>query len=283
MYWLYIKDRLKDHTGLATQLLLLLLGIYVYIMADKQILWKAPLLFVGLLCWFLLRNKTKLPILWILGLILLIIDLRYSYFWVANHHFMLLFVVLSIIMYICHKREDILHKNIQVLLVIVVLTSVIQKLMSSQFMSGDFYYYMMNRGTFFRYFMNFFPESLEAVKSNQQALLELHDTDPSLTKQIILIDVVQNLKTISPIYAWITVAIEFFVAAALLWKPRSTWTHLLFIVMILCILSARLETGFMSLLAICGLFLCKNYKLRLLYIMISVACLTFIITKVGYH
>lgn len=169
------------------------------------------------------------------------------------------------------------------LLVIVVLISVVQKLMSSQFMSGDFYYYMINRGVLFRHFINFFPESLEVVKSNKLALLELYGTDPNLSEQIILKDVISNLKTISPIYAWVTVVVEFLVAVALLWKPRSTWTHLFFIAMILGILCARFETGFMGLLAICGVFLCNNLKLRLLYVVIIMACITFIITKIGYH
>lgn len=282
-YWLSIKDKLNDHIGLATQLLLLVLGIYVLIMAEKHILLKAPLLFIGLLSWFLWRDKTRHPIIWIVLAMLLIFDLINSYFWVANHHFMLLFMVLSVIMHIYIKRNDILLKNIQMLLVVVIFTSAFQKLTSNEFMNGDFYYYMINRGFVFRFFIKFFPESLELVKSNSESLLALHATDPNLAEHVVLKDIVPNLRMISVIFAWFTVVIESLVAIAMLWKPRSTWTHLFYAAMILGILCARFETGFMSLLAICGLLLCNNLKLRLLYIVIGMACITFIVTKIGFH
>jgi len=240
-------------------------------------------LFVGLLSWFLFRDKTKHPIIWIVLSTLLVLDLCFSYFWVANHHFMLLFMVLSVIFYTYHKQNEILVKNIQILLVIVVLTSAFQKLMSSQFMSGDFYYYMINRGSLFGFFINLFPESLEVVKSNRESLLALHSTNPNLAQTIVLKDVFPNLGMSSLIYAWVTVVVEFLVAIAVLWKPKTTWTHLLFITMIFGILCARFETGFVSLLAVSGLFLCNNLKLRLLYVAIIIACITFIVTKIGYH
>lgn len=282
-YWLYIKDKLNDRIGFAKQLLLLLLGVYVFILAEDHILWKAPLFFIGLFSWFLFRDKIKHPLIWIVFLVMLLLDLFFSYFWVANHHFMLLFMVLSIILFYYHKSHDILIKNIQILLVIVVLTSALQKLMSSQFMTGDFYYYMINRGTLFSFFINIFPESIEVVESNKESLLALHTTDPNLEQNIVLKDVFPNLRMLSLIFAWMTVVIEFLVAIVLLWKPRSTWTHLLFVAMILGILCVRFETGFMSLLAICGLFLCNNLKLRLLYAVIVMACITFIVSKIGYH
>ncbi|WP_411895897.1 hypothetical protein [Winogradskyella sp. A2] len=282
-YWLSIKDKFNDQIVLGTQLLVLLLCVYVFILAEEHVLWKAPLIFVGLLSWYLLRDKTDHPILLILGLVLLIIDLCYSYYWVANHHFMLLFVVLAVILYVYHQDKDIFLNNIQLILVIVILTSVIQKLLSSQFMSGDFYYYMINRGALFRFFINFFPDSLEVVKSNQEQLLALHDTNPNIQQSIVMKDIIPNLGKISVIYAWLTVIIESFIAFAMLWKSRNTWTHLLLIVMILGILCARFETGFMALLAVCGMFLCNNVKLRLFYVIIFMACIAFIVTKIGYH
>lgn len=220
---------------------------------------------------------------WVVFLGLLVIDLYHDYFWVANHHFMLTFMVLSVLIYSYHKRSDILLKNIQLILVIVVMASALQKLMSDQFMSGDFYYYMVNRGSFFRKFINLFPESLEIATNNAESVLALKETDPNIGESTLVKDIFSNVASASIIFAWATVIIELLVAIAILLKPKSAWTHLLFSIMILGILCTRLETGFMALLAICGVFLCSNIKIRLLYTVIVLGCFLLIVTKLGYH
>lgn len=252
-------------------------------MAEKFSLWKVPVLFIGLLAWFLFRNKTKHPVIWLLFLVLLVLDICLMYLKVANHHFMITFMVLSVVMYKYHERKEVLLINIQIIVVIVVLASVVQKLMSSQFMSGDFYYYMINRGSLFSSFFRLFPEALSVAKSNAVGFMDLQATDPNLLQSTDIKDVIPNLAVICRIFAWITVVLESMVAVAILLKPKSTWTHLLFSTMIIAILCARLETGFMALLAISGLFLCKHIKLKLLYVMIAIGCVTLIVTKYGFH
>ncbi|MGB3607406.1 MAG: hypothetical protein WBA19_09640 [Psychroserpens sp.] len=259
------------------------LTAYVFITAKAFYLLKSPVIFLSLITWLLFRNKIKHPIVWFTFFVLLSFDLFRSYLWVANHHFMLMLIVLSIISYKYHKREAILVKNIQVLLVVVVLTSTLQKLFSHQFMSGEFYYDMMNRGALFRNFVNFFPDSVEIIDHNVENLSSLKSSDPNDLDHIIIKDIFPNLAPICQIFAYITVTLEFTVAMAILTKPKHILTHLFLITLILGILCTRLETGFMNLLAICGLFLCHNLKMRLLYIIIALGCLTLVITKYGYH
>lgn len=141
---------------------------------------------------------------------------------------MLMFMVLIVGSFGYHKRGDVLQKNIQMLLVVILTASVVQKLMSSQFMSGDFYYYMANRGFLFRNFLNFFPENLEIAKSNSELILALQDTDPNFAQRIVLNDILPKLGKISLIYVWLTVIVEVVVAIALFWRPKNIWTHLLF-------------------------------------------------------
>jgi len=283
IYWIGIKEKLNNHIELASQLLLLMLGIYISIMSEKYGIWKTPVLFLGLFCWFFFRHKTKHPIIWMVFSALLVFDLYLMYLRVANHHFVLTFMTLSVLCYRYHKRSDILLKNTQILLVIVILASVLQKLISNQFISGNFYYYMLNRGFLFDPFLGFFSEISEVTKSNTESLIALQATDPNIGESIVLKDVFPNLGVISQVFAMLTIAMEFIVAIAILWKPKSRWTHLLFIMMIIGILCTRLETGFMALLAISGLFLCNNIKLRLLYAIIAMFCVVLVVTKLGYH
>ena len=280
-YW--VKHKLENPIEIASQLLLILLGAYILIMAEGNRRWKVPLLIIGLLSWFMFRTKKNYAMVWIFFFALLLVDLYHNYFWVANHHFVLVFMVLSIVFYNYHKRSEFLLKNIQILLVIVLITSVVQKLMSSQFMSGDFYYYMINQGSIFRKFINFFPEHLAIVKSNSQNLFAFKATDPNNSESVVLQNIFPQVGLYSLIFAWATVVIEFLVGMAILLKPRATWTHLLFASMIIGILFTRFETGFMASLAICGIFLCKNIYIRLLYVLITIGCIVLVITKLGYH
>lgn len=278
-----IKSKLYEGNKVAIQMLLLILSVYVFIMSQFNSIWKVPILFLGLLIWFFLRDKTKHPIIWLVFLTLLLCDFWHSYFWVANHHFMITFIVLSVIAYMYHQRKEVLQKNIQIILVIVILTSVVQKLMSNQFTSGNFYYFMINKGVLFQFIMKFFPESLEVVKSNSESYLNLWETNPNDGQTIVFKNITPNIGYISLLFAKITIAFEFIVAMAILWKPKKTWAHLLLILMIFGVLLTRLETAFMAILASCGLFLCSNYKLKLSYILIVLGCVTLMVTKVGYH
>ncbi|WP_152487226.1 hypothetical protein [Winogradskyella psychrotolerans] len=158
-----------------------------------------------------------------------------------------------------------------------------QKITSKQFMSGDFYYHAINLGGLFKFFFTIFPESLEIAKSNSESLTTLKELNPNLTEHIVLKDVFPNLSFVSRVFAWLTVIFEFLVAVAILWKPKKIGTHIIFIILLFGILFTRLETGFVSLLAISGLYLCKNIKLKLLYVLIILGCITLIITKFGYH
>lgn len=282
-YWSDIQIKLKDHVYLGKLMLLLMLVTYLFILSEDQKYWKIPIAIIGLFTWFLFRNKTKHAILWIMVFALLVVDLFYSYFWVANHHFLLIFMVLSVVLFSYHKQRNIFVKNIQILSVIVVLASVVQKISSSQFMSGDFYYFTSNIGALFKYFFSFFPESLELAKSNTESLKLLHKTDPNLDESIIFNNVLPNLKLISVVFAWLTIIMEFLVAIAILFKPQKTWTHLIFIAMIIGVLCTRLETGFMALLGVSGLIFCGNNRLRILYVLIILGCIALIITKIGYH
>lgn len=282
-YWIAIKNNRNQPISAAIQLLLLVSAIYIFFMGENLRLYKVFILFLGLIAWFFSQNKIKSKSIWIVILALLVLDLFNSYFWVANHHFVLLFMVLSVIFYNYSNNKKNLLDHIKWIVVIVVIFSAIQKLMSSEFMSGEFYYQVINRGFVFRRILNLFPESVAVIESNAELISNLHATDPNLGEGIVLKQVIPQAALISTLFAWITVFVEFFVAIALFLRPKNTWTHVFFILMILGILSIRLETGFMALLAICGVFLCKNEKLRLVHIALVLGCITLIVTKIGYH
>lgn len=269
--------------ALASLLLLVMLTIYSVLKAVDNWQWKVAVICIGILSWFLYKDRYKHPVIWLVLFTVLLIDLYFDYFTVANHHFMFVLMVGAVISYNYHQRKDILFINIQWLLVLVIAASVLQKLMSPQFMSGDFYYFMMNRGFLFQSFMNVVPGSVEIINSNDDLFASLKKSDPNLGLTITFRDVVPNLGVICQVFAWTTIAMELLVASALLLKPKKTWTHLLLILMIIGILCTRIETGFMALLAICGLMLSEKGFLKGIYVIIITGCILLIATRIGMH
>lgn len=269
--------------ALASLLLLVMLTIYSVLKAVDNWQWKVAVICIGILSWLFFKARFKHRIIWMVFIALLLIDLFFDYFTVANHHFMFVLVVGAVLSYNYHLRNDLLFINIQLLLVVVLAASVLQKLMSPQFISGEFYYFMMNRGFLFKNYMDVVPQSAEIIKSNGDLFSALKKSDPNLGLTMTFRDVVPNLGLISQVFAWTTIAMELLVASALLLKPKHTGTHLLLMVMIIGILCTRIETGFMALLAICGLILSEKGFLKGIYVIIITGCILLIATRIGMH
>ncbi len=221
--------------------------------------------------------------IWSLFLMIFIIELTIKYFIKANHHFLLVYIIILLIVYHKNRSWQEFVDNIKWIVIIVLMCSAIQKLISPQFVSGDFYYYMLNTGKFFKPILYFTPEVKEIIAGNYSQIIDLEQTNPNLSKSITLQNVLPNLEVISRLFAWLTIALELVIAAILFWKPKHTLTHVLFIILILGIFFTRLESGFLTLLAICGFWLTENLKFRAFYALLAIGFMSLIVAQIGFH
>jgi hypothetical protein len=188
-----------------------------------------------------------------------------------------------VIIFLHNDYIEFFTTNIKLLVVIVLLFSGIQKLLSPQFVSGDFTYYMINTGYFFKPILYLDHDIYDIVLNNKQQLLELKQTDPNEMGSIKLKNVFPNMAGISRIFAWFTIAVEIIAGLLILWKPRHIGTHFIFIMLILGIFLTRLETGFLALLAISGIWLTNNIWIRATYALLAIVFLSLMITQFGFY
>ncbi|MEZ4793098.1 MAG: hypothetical protein R2783_06450 [Gelidibacter sp.] len=281
--WDHIKEILSDKSTLGLKLLFIFLLAYIISTGTDHKMLKLPLLCIGLFLTVFFVKKINQPLLWYAFLVILISDLICDYFVRANHHFLLIYMTILIIVFLHNNRLEDLVINFKLVVVIVLFFSGIQKLFSAQFISGDFYYYMINTGSFFKPILHFDHDMLEVVSGNKTLILELGQTDPNALKSITLRNVVPNLGVISRVFAWLTIILELTVAVLVLLKPKKVGTHLLFILLILGIFFTRLENGFLALLAISGIWLSENIRIRAVYSILVLIFLVFIVTKIGFY
>lgn len=279
-----IKDKSFDDKSIVINLLFMLICIYIIGSSFSFSFFKFPLILIGLVTLLFSRKNAFNIHIWYVFILILSIDLIAKYFREANHHFLLLYVALIVFLYL----KDIYNfklfvKNIQYLTIIVVFFAGIQKMISQQFISGEYYYYMLNTGRFFKSFLNLSPELSEIVNLNKSEIQNLELVNPNKGTSIYLQSIDQNLKMFSIIFSWVTIAIELIVSVVLFFIPKKNITHILLIILIIGIFLTRLETGFLSILTISGLSLSSNSKISLIYIFLTLFFFTLMITKIGFY
>lgn len=281
--WKHIKEVIFDEKYLGLNLLFLFIVIYIIKTGGDHHKVKFFLLCFGLTFLILFVKKIKQPLLWYFFLIILIHDLISDYFVRANHHFFLIYLIVLTIIYLHNQHLENFVTNIKLLLVIVLFFSGIQKLLSPQFISGDFYYYMINTGKFFKPIFYFSQETNDIIASNKAQILELKRSEPNSYESIYFENVYPNLNVISRVYAWVSIIIELAGAVMILWKPKNLITHILFIMIILGVFLTRLESGFLALLAISGVWLTDSLKIRAIYVAMTILFFALIITNLGFY
>ncbi len=279
----HIKQILEDHTSLGFKLLFLFVIVHLFSSTAGHPWLKMLVLSFALFLIVLFVKKVQQSLLWYIFLALLLFDLICNFFGSANHHFLLIYVTILILQFLKNGRLEQHKTNIGFLLVIVLLFSSIQKLISPQFVTGDFYYYMLNTGKFFKPFLYFSQEMRDIIASNNSKILALENTDPNALKSIHLTDILPNIHIISLVLSWFTIAIELLIALLLFLKPKHILTHLLYIMLILSIFFTRLETGFLALLAIGGFWIAERRKVQVIYMSLAILFMAFMIAKIGFY
>lgn len=281
--WTKFKQHLSDKNTLALKLLFIFMVIYLVSTGGDHKRIKLFLVCAGLFLVALFVKKIAQPLLWYIFLTILISDLICDYFVRANHHFLLIYITILIIIYLHNSKLDDLITNIKLLLAIVLIFSGIQKLMSPQFVSGDFYYYMINIGSFFKPILHLNQEMNDIIISNKDQIAELGTSNPNALGTVKLQNVIPNLDVISRVYAWFSIVMELITGLLILWKPKHLFTHILLILLILGIFLTRLENGFMALLAISGIWLSESTKVRFAYVTMTILFFALMITKIGFY
>lgn len=265
------------------KVLLSIIIVYFIIGYGNQRLIKIPFLVVLIATLIVNPRSIYKPVLWSLIAIILGIDLATGYFFEANHHFLLFYLVLVTLLYTSiYKTQIFLYDNIKYLTFIVLALSGIQKWLSTSFTSGDFYYYLINTGQIFERITPFFHDASQTISENRKAIGTLWQTNPANNEIIPLKEVFPNTRTFSLFLSWITIGYELLVAGMILIKPKSLLTHILFILLIIGIFMTRMETGFLATLSLCGYLLTTHKITSWVYFILSLFFIILMVSRIGF-
>ncbi len=225
------------------------------------------------------------PLFWAMIAVFYITGVYINFYNTGNHTFVTLYITLLLLIASSFKRDDhtILYKNARLLLGIIMIFAVVQKFLSTAFMSGASLFYINARGGFFGHLQRFFPENKQIVQANEAKVQAQMGSYEEMVQPIEL-EAPTGIFGFDPeLFAYIIIAVEavFFM---LLFVKNQWIRNGFFICFMLGLIATREETGFASLL--CILLFLQAQKdapiFKIAYLGIFGICTSFIISRLGF-
>jgi hypothetical protein len=206
-----------------------------------------------------------------------------TYFQAANHLFIALYLSLAfLVFFITQQNAGILRKNIQLILGLALLFSGIQKIVSSDYYSGAYFYYMLQRGDFLWPLKHLSASFQEITSYNMMVLESSRSIYPGGATFEALKTPFSGAKTMSYYLSVVSIALELGAGIAILIKPKSLITHLLVLATIWGVFFTRQEAGFLTLLTVMGLVLTEKKYFVWSYLATGIVFLSLILLGVGF-
>lgn len=278
---------LKDTPGSTYKLFLhgLLLIILVYLFKQSVVIfWLKPtLLIIGFSLWLLKRNLAANPLFWGILLLYFFITLGHNYYLVANHHFVVCYVLTAVILHQITnlKSESYLHFHVRFLLLTILVLGALQKLLSPAYVSGAFFQLEMDMNYFLQPLDLILPEWQETTTGNKDLYKTLMKTNPNEYLDAQLKYPLPHSTLLATSLGWIAIIMEAMAGIIIFRKPHHLWSHLLFLGMIGGIFLFRMETGFLAMLATMGLLLSPSQKISFIYLSLILIFSVFMATELG--
>lgn len=265
-----------------------LFGTFIAIYCFRNLSPHTPfnyIFFIALLLQLALyKQPLYKPQLWYTILIFLIVRLLKDYYLAANHLFVSIYITLSIIIYLHNgKQANVLYKNCQLILGLVLFLSGFQKLISPEYTSGHFFEYMVYKGDFLwplRFLSAEFKTITAAnseIISQTRLIYEKGTTFQALTAPF------ENLQPFSKIMAQVSIWLELLSGIAMLVNGKKWYAHLLAAITILGVAVTREEFGFLSLLTLAAMPLCRWRSLHIFYVILIVLFHAGIVIRLGFN
>lgn len=231
----------------------------------------------------LVTNALMKPLFWYTILFFLAIRLYADYYLAANHLFVCIYLTLAILVYLhTGKDEGVLRKNFQIILGLVLFFSGFQKLISGGYTHGQFFEYMLYRGDFLwplKYLSPHFAAATQANKALMQEAAQSYGiagTVPLLTAPI------PHAAAVARVLTHTSVWLEIVAGIAVLFSGKKWYAHALAAATIIGVAITRQEFGFLSLLTISALPLCRWRWLLHAYTVLIVLLHAGIIIRLGF-
>ena len=196
---------------------------------------------------------------------------------VPNHHFMLSYIALAMVL-ICSApggdRAELMMRNARWMLVVLMCFATVQKVCQPTFRDGSYMGYEITRGGFAGPTLFLFGDVDEVTSRNDQRIKEFRQAPPSEVSSVQLEPPVANLPTVSRGFALATIAVELLLLLGFLFAPSAVVSHLLLLSFIISLGVLRQELTFISVVSALGLMATSERQtvLRGCYTTLAILC-----------
>ncbi len=206
-----------------------------------------------------------------------------TYFQAANHIFIALYISLAFLIYfLWGKKKEVLQTNMLLILGLTLLFSGFQKIASTDYRSGDYFLYMMQRGDFLWPLKHLSQTYRSITAANLEIINNSRGIYPEYTSFLALSMPMGHAKNVAVYLSYFSIGIELLSGCLILVKPRAFISHALVLTTIFGVFITRQETGFLTLLCVLGLVLSENKYLQFTYAATAVVFLGLILLGVGF-
>ena len=227
--------------------------------------------------------------IWLAIFIVLLTNVVESFYSPANHHFLLMFASLMLFHVLWKEPEQqrqMLVDNAKWLLIIVLFFVSFQKLLAPSYMNGEFFSYMLMRGQFFIPIPVLHPEYAQWSQQNLDLYYELRKVIPGDQSCLdISVKHKEIFKIAGKALSYFVLFIETLVFFLVAFSKNQKVVHFSLLGLVVCILLARPECGFLSILCGLGLATCPPElpRYRLAYLFFILLFTTLIMMQLVYY
>jgi hypothetical protein len=280
----YFKDTLESTYKLFLHGLLLLVLVYLFKQSVVLFWLKPTVLIIGFSVWLFNRNLAANPLFWSVWFLYFFITLGRNYYLVANHHFVVCYVLAAVILHQITnlKNESYLHFHVRFILLTILMFGAFQKLLSPAYISGAFFQLEMDMNYFLQPLNFIVPEWQEITNGNKDLYKKLIATNPNAYSEIQLKYPIHHSTLLakkrgvdSHYYGSYYRRCHFF------GNTNASLVMYFLLVRLVAYFFFRLETGFLTLLATLGLLLSPTPKISMVYITIILIFSVLMATELG--
>jgi hypothetical protein len=259
----------------------------IYAFKDPiSIAWLKVSFFTILLLQFLLLHKTIFqPIFWLTVLSYFSCQLFIGYSWAANHHFVAVYLTLAICIFTSSSgfNVKVLSFHIRFLLAAILLLSALHKLLSAEYINGAFMQMQLDFGIFLKP-VKLISQNWQLYKEeNLAAYREIIKTDPNTAPAYFLKHPIGTTPLLAKLGSWFSIFMEALAGIFIYSFSQKKISHLFLLTTILGVFFFRLETGFLSLLAVMGFWLAPNNFFKISYLILITIFSIMIISGLGFR
>jgi hypothetical protein len=209
-----------------------------------------------------------------------------NYLTVSNHHFLIFYLTIVFVFSLHFKpkeRGEFIEKQLVIIFGLVMLLSGLQKLTSSDFISGNFMGYLFYSGGLTKVLSNIDPIN-KFVSDNQKLLEQILEIDPLQKNEFSFYNYNKDHIFWLKITSWLIILLELLIGVMAFVMPKHKLFYINSLIMMFGIAITRLETAFISILCIIMLIIIPPCFKRLKYSFMILFCfsLSLILIKMGF-